>query len=88
MKHEGTPFMTEHRPSSNLVCYGGLPPELTTGERYSYRAEAILTPKTTGIHQVSLSRCGPGKLILDGKVIVNIERRWWSPKSSLFMSYG
>ncbi|KAF5516043.1 Beta-glucosidase B [Colletotrichum siamense] len=88
MKHEGTPFMTEHRPSSNLVCYDGLPPELTTGERYSYRAKTILTPKTTGVHQFSLSSCGPGKLILDEKVIINIERRWWSPKSSLFMSYG
>ncbi|EQB54769.1 hypothetical protein CGLO_05348 [Colletotrichum gloeosporioides Cg-14] len=87
-KHEGTPFMTEHRPSSNLVCYDGLPPELTTGERYSYRAKTILTPKTSGTHQFSLSSCGPGKLILDGKVIINIERRWWSPKSSLFMSYG
>ncbi|KAJ0340374.1 hypothetical protein COL154_008855 [Colletotrichum chrysophilum] len=88
IKHEGKPFMTEHRPSSNLVCYDGLPPELTTGERYSYRAETILTPKTTGVHQFSLSSCGPGKLILDGKVIVDNERRWWSPKSSLFMSYG
>ncbi|KAF0328446.1 hypothetical protein GQ607_004242 [Colletotrichum asianum] len=88
MKHEGTPFMTEHRPSSNLVCYDGLPPELTTGERYSYRAKTILTPKTTGVHQFSLSSCGPGKLILDEKVIINIERRWWSLKSSLFMRYG
>ncbi|KAK2758461.1 glycoside hydrolase family 3 domain protein [Colletotrichum kahawae] len=87
-KHEGTPFMTEHRPSSNLVCYDGLPPELTAGERYSYRAKTILTPQTTGIHQFSLSSCGPGKLILDGKVIISIERRWWSPKSSLSMSYG
>ncbi|KXH63878.1 hypothetical protein CSAL01_03112 [Colletotrichum salicis] len=26
--------------------------------------------------------------MLDGKVIIDIERRWWSPKSSLFMSYG
>lgn len=88
MKHEGNPFMVEHRPSSNLVCYDGLPPELTTGERYSYRARTILTPKTSGVHQLSLSSCGPGKLILDGKVIIDIERRWWSPKSSLFMSYG
>ncbi|KAF4775276.1 hypothetical protein HER10_EVM0008621 [Colletotrichum scovillei] len=88
MKHEGNPFMVEHRPSSNLVCYDGLPPELTTGERYSYRARTILTPKTSGVHQLSLSSCGPGKLILDGKVFIDIERRWWSPKSSLFMSYG
>ncbi|KAM0335754.1 hypothetical protein ACHAQA_000804 [Verticillium albo-atrum] len=86
--HEGESFLTEDRPSSYLICYDGLPPELTTGERYSYRGRSIVTPKTTGIHQFSLSSCGPGKLILDGKVIIDIERHWWSPKSPLFMSYG
>lgn len=88
MKHEGDPFLTENRPSSYLICYDGLPPELTTGERYSYRGRTIVTPKTSGVHQFSLSSCGPGKLILDGKVILEIERHWWSPKSPLFMSYG
>ncbi|KLP15911.1 beta-glucosidase [Fusarium fujikuroi] len=88
MNHSGQPFMVEHRPSSNLVCYDGLPPELTTGERYSYRGRTILKPKTTGLHEFSVSSCGPGRLMLDGQVIINIERHWWSPKSSLFMSYG
>ncbi|KAM0227093.1 hypothetical protein ACHAPO_011824 [Fusarium lateritium] len=88
MSHSGEPFMVENRPSSNLVCYDGLPAELTTGERYSYRGRTIITPKTTGLHEFSLSSCGPGKLILDGKVIIDIERHWWSPKSALFMSYG
>lgn len=88
MGHEGEPFLVENRPSSNLICYDGLPPELTNGERYSYRGKCIVTPKTSGIHQFSLSSCGPGKLILDGKVLINIKRHWWSPKSSLFMSYG
>ncbi|KAK7427268.1 hypothetical protein QQZ08_006204 [Neonectria magnoliae] len=88
MTHTGEPFMVENRPSSNLVCYDGLPPELTAGERYSYRGRSIITPKTTGTHQFSLSSCGPGKLFLDGKLLIDIERRWWSPKSALFMSYG
>ncbi|KAH7000508.1 glycoside hydrolase superfamily [Ilyonectria destructans] len=88
MTHSGEPFMVEHRPSSNLVCYDGLPPELTTGERYSYRGRTTITPKTSGVHQFSLSSCGSGKLFLDGKLLIDIERRWWSPKSALFMSYG
>ncbi|KAJ4185326.1 hypothetical protein NW767_012972 [Fusarium falciforme] len=88
MSHSGEPFMVENRPSSHLVCYDGLPPELTTGERYSYRGKTIITPKTTGLHEFSLSSCGPGKLILDGKILINIDRHWWSPKSALFMSYG
>ncbi|EKV12238.1 Beta-glucosidase B [Penicillium digitatum] len=88
LTHEGEPFQIENRPSSNLVCYDGLPPELTTGERYSYRARTTIIPKTTGEHVFSLSSCGPGKLFLDGKVLVDIERHWWSPKSALFMSYG
>ena len=88
LTHEGSPFLVENRPSSNLVCYDGLPAELTTGERYSYRGRCVITPKTTGVHEFSLSSCGPGKLILDGKVLLEIERHWWSPKSALFMSYG
>lgn len=86
--HSGTALAVDSRPSSNLVCYDTLPEELTTGERYSYRARTILTPRTTGLHQFSLSSCGPGRLLLDGNVIIDIPRRWWSPKSSLFMSYG
>jgi beta-glucosidase len=88
MAHEGDPFLVENRKSSNLVLYDSLPTELTMGERYSYRARTIITPKTTGTHQFSLSSCGPGKLFIDGKLIIDIPRRWWSPKSSLFMSYG
>lgn len=88
MSHAGEPFKVDNRPSSHLVCYDDLPPELTTGERYSYRAKTIISPKTTGLHEFSLSSCGPGKLILDGKVLIDIDRHWWSPKSSLFMSYG
>ncbi|KAI9151334.1 Beta-glucosidase B [Paramyrothecium foliicola] len=89
MEHAGKPFISEQRPSSHLILYDGLPPELTSGaERYSYRATTIVTPKTTGKHQFSLSTCGPGKLILDGTTVIDIPRRWWSPKSSLFMSYG
>ncbi|KAL3488710.1 glycoside hydrolase superfamily [Aspergillus germanicus] len=86
--HEGEVEYEEHRKSSILVCYDTLPDTLTTGERYSYRGRTILTPKTSGSHWFSLSSCGPGKLLLDGKVILDIPRRWWSPKSPLFMSYG
>ncbi|KAG4428591.1 hypothetical protein IFR05_015923 [Cadophora sp. M221] len=88
MQHEGNVIHTENRPSSHLICYDGLPPSLTTGERYSYRATTILTPKTSGLHTFSLSTCGPGKLILNGEVLIDIDRHANSPKSSLFMSYG
>tara|TARA_R110002060_G_scaffold58549_1_gene68518 strand:+ start:1363 stop:2370 length:1008 start_codon:yes stop_codon:yes gene_type:complete len=87
-KHEGNVIHTENRPSSHLICYDGLPPCLTTGDRYSYRATTILTPKTSGLHTFSLSTCGPGKLILDDEVLLDIDRHANSPKSSLFMSYG
>lgn len=88
MEHSWDPIFTEHRPSSHLICYDGLPKELMTGKRYSYLAKTELTPKSTGKHQLSLSTCGPGKLMLDGKIIIDIERRWWPPKSPLFMSNG
>ncbi|KAL4815733.1 glycoside hydrolase superfamily [Aspergillus spinulosporus] len=88
MHHSGDIVHEEHRRSSILVCYDTLPDCLMTGDRYSYRGRTILTPKTTGNHWFSLSSCGPGRLLLDGKVILDIPRRWWSPKSPLFMSYG
>ncbi|KAL4779189.1 periplasmic beta-glucosidase precursor [Aspergillus varians] len=87
-EHSGPAVHEEHRKSSILVCYDTLPDSLTTGARYSYRGRTVLTPKTSGTHWISLSSCGPGRLLLDGKVLVDIPRRWWSPKSPLFMSYG
>ncbi|KLU86589.1 hypothetical protein MAPG_05601 [Magnaporthiopsis poae ATCC 64411] len=86
--HSGEPVFTEHRVSSYIVCYDGLPPQLMTGARYSYRARTTLRPKTTGRRTLSLSTCGPGKLLLEGAAIIDIERHWWSSKSTLFMSYG
>ncbi|KAI8305098.1 putative beta-glucosidase K [Colletotrichum sp. SAR11_59] len=47
-----------------------------------------LDGKTIAFIGPNANSCGPGKLILDEKVIINIERRWWSLKSSLFMRYG
>lgn len=88
MTHSGDPVGIENRPSSNLTLYDMLPKQLTSGERYSYRARTTIRPKTSGLHEFSLSTCGPGKLILDGELLIDIERRWWSPKSPLFMSYG
>ncbi|KAH8588458.1 glycoside hydrolase superfamily [Bisporella sp. PMI_857] len=88
MQHSGTPLYIENRRSSFLVCYDALPAELMNGKRYSYRARTTLTPKTTGMHTLSLSTCGPAKLMLDGKILLDIDRHWDSPKSALFMSYG
>lgn len=89
MSHSGEPFVTENRKSSNIVLYDTVPPELTEGgRRYSYRARCTITPKTTGLHQLSMSSCGPGKMFLNEKLIIDIPRRWWSPKSTLFMSFG
>ncbi|XWW92475.1 hypothetical protein V2A60_000398 [Cordyceps javanica] len=82
------PETGERGPSSNPVCYDGLPLELTCGERYYYHGRCTVTPKTTGIHQFSFSSCGPGKLVLDGKTFIDIERHRWSPESALFMIYG
>lgn len=75
MSYSGEPFLVKNCPSSNLGCYYQLPPELTTRESYIYRGQSITTAKITGLHQFSLSSC-LGKLILDGKVFIDIERHW------------
>lgn len=88
LDHKGTPVAVQNRGGSNITCYEGLPPELGNGQRYSYRATCIITPKTSGIHQLSLSTCGSAKLTLDGKVMLDIDRHWWSPRVGLFMGYA
>lgn len=88
LNHEGAPLSDQSRGSSNITCYDRLPEEIANGQRFSYRARSIITPKTSGFHQLSLTTCGAAKMILDGEVIINLDRHWWSPNAGLFMGYA
>lgn len=78
-----------HRTSTLLSCYDNLPKSFVPGKRYSYRATGLLTPRTTGRHTFSMGACGPGRLLVDGKVVINLwNRTKLSERSEMFMGYA
>jgi beta-glucosidase len=89
MEHRGPAVHTAHRISTVLSCYDNLPRSFVPGMRYSYRAVGLLTPKTTGRHTFSMGTCGPGRMLLNGKEIINIWNRTKnSERSEMFMAYA
>ena len=74
-----------------FFCYDNLPKSFVPGKRYSYRATGLLTPKTSGGHIFSMGTCGPGRLLVDGKLLINIWNRTAtkdSERSEMFMAYA
>ncbi|RPA84644.1 glycoside hydrolase [Ascobolus immersus RN42] len=89
MTFSGEPVATVHRKSTLLSCYDNLPKSFVPGMRYSYRATGLLTPKTSGNHTFSLGTCGPGRLLVDGEVLISIwDRTKDSERSEMFMAYA
>lgn len=89
MLHQGQAVHAAHRKSTVLSCYDNLPKSFVPGKRYSYRATGILTPKTSGRHIFSMGTCGPGRLLVDGKELINIwNRTKESERSEMFMAYA
>lgn len=89
MTFSGEPVHAAHRKSTVLSCYDNLPKSFVPGKRYSYRATGLLTPKTSGKHIFSMGTCGPGRLLVDGKILINIWNRTKdSERSEMFMAYA
>ncbi|KAF8418432.1 glycoside hydrolase superfamily [Tirmania nivea] len=89
MTLSGKPVHADHRKSTLLSCYDNLPKSFVPGKRYSYRATGLLTPKTSGKHTFSMGTCGPGRLLIDGKGLINMWNRTKdSERSEMFMAYA
>jgi beta-glucosidase len=75
-KFEGEVKVHQRRTNTDLFLWDSVPAEVV-GE-WSCRAKTILTPKTSGLHTMSFSSVGPGRLLVNGKVVVDI---WdWTEK--------
>lgn len=75
-KFEGEVKVHQIRTNTDLFLWDSVPAEVV-GE-WSCRAKTILTPKTSGLHTMSFSSVGAGRLLVDGKVVVDI---WdWTEK--------
>ena len=75
-KFDGEPRVIQHRTNTDLFLWDSVP--LEVGNIWSCRARTTLTPKTTGLHTMSFSSVGAGRLYVDGEVKVDI---WdWTEK--------
>lgn len=90
MEFRGPAVHSAHRTSTLLSCYDNLPQQIfKPGMRYSYRATGLLTPKTSGKHTFSMGTCGPGRMLLNGVIIIDImDRNKDSERSEMFMGYA
>jgi len=70
-KFEGPTKVVERRPDGALFLWDSVPKEVAD-RPWSVQARTIITPKTSGIHTFSFSCVGPGRLLVDGKVMVDL----------------
>ncbi|TAQ90095.1 hypothetical protein B7494_g1536 [Chlorociboria aeruginascens] len=69
-KFEGSPKVIQTRTNTDLFLWDSIPSEV--GNVWSVQARTYITPKTSGIHTISFSSVGPGRLLVDGKVMVDL----------------
>ncbi|KAB8304181.1 hypothetical protein EYC80_003600 [Monilinia laxa] len=69
-KFEGTPRIIQHRANTDLFLWDSVPEEVNP--IWSVRAKTTLTPTTTGLHTLSFSSVGPGRLLVNGDVTVDL----------------
>lgn len=66
---EGEPLFVQHKETTDLYLWDSAPKAVLPD--YSFRVRAALTPKTTGLHTFSLSSVGPGRLFLNGELLID-----------------
>lgn len=69
-KFEGKPLVIQRRTNTDLFLWDSAPPEV--GPVWSVQAKTRITPVTSGLHTISFSSVGPGRLLVDGKVIIDL----------------
>jgi beta-glucosidase len=70
-KFEGIPRVIQRRPNTDLFLWDSVPLEVV-GRPWSVQAKTRITPVTSGRHTLSFSTVGPGRLLVDGKVMVDL----------------
>lgn len=80
-KFEGEPTVTQTRTSTDLMLWDSAP--LEVGNVWSANIKAKLTAETSGKHQFSFFSVGPGRLLLDGKVLADAWD-WTTPGETMY----
>ncbi|CAG8974932.1 hypothetical protein HYALB_00007609 [Hymenoscyphus albidus] len=69
-KFEGTPKVIQHRTNTDLFLWDSVP--LEVGGVWSCYCKTRITPTTTGRHTIGFSSVGPGRLLVNGKVVIDL----------------
>lgn len=70
-KFQGSPVVIQRRTNTDLFLWDSAPLS-QVGPEWSAIATTYLTPSTTGKHTVSFMSVGPGKLYVDGKLVLDL----------------
>lgn len=70
-KFEGEPKVIQRRTNTDLFLWDSVPLEVAAGP-WSVQAKTRITPITSGLHTISFSSVGPGRLFVDGKLMVDL----------------
>lgn len=68
-KFEGEPAVVQHKVNTDLWLWDSAPK--TVLPAYSFKVKATVTPKSTGNHTFSFASVGPGRLFLDGEILID-----------------
>jgi beta-glucosidase len=68
-KFEGEPAVVQHKRNTDLWLWDSAPK--TVLPAYSFKVKAVITPKSTGNHTFSFASVGPGRVFLDGEVLID-----------------
>src|SRR3712207_7753835 len=63
--------MIRRPPRSTLFPYTTLFRSKSVLPAYSFRVKTIVTPRSTGNHTFSFASVGPGRLYIDGKLLID-----------------
>ncbi|KAM0441294.1 hypothetical protein ACHAPT_000603 [Fusarium lateritium] len=70
-KFEGSPVVIQRRTNTDLFLWDSAPLK-QVGPEWSAIATTYLTPKTTGKHTISFMSVGPGKLFVNGELVLDL----------------
>ncbi|KAJ4296290.1 hypothetical protein N0V90_006335 [Kalmusia sp. IMI 367209] len=63
------PAVVQHKVNTDLWLWDSAPKAVLPA--YSFKVKATITPKSTGNHTFSFASVGPGKLFLDGEILID-----------------
>ncbi|EQB49240.1 hypothetical protein CGLO_11442 [Colletotrichum gloeosporioides Cg-14] len=85
--HTSRPVATTHIDDLYYISFGDSPPEITAEVNFCYRVRTILTPKTSGIHRLSLASIGKATFFINDEEVAT-EAGDLNESATLFFTYG